>query len=511
MPAPWYEGLLLHRSFLLLPVLFVLASHGEAQASGPVGKTGDPLQTSDYNIDLHRGPVLASSRVVGLAGAYEAIAEGVSGFAFNPAAVATRRPWSTSWFDWEMGAGFTLPANLSDYDFDNNGDESFNSNAAFFGSGGLGLQFGHFGIGMQINLELYQVESAKQDDILNLTAVDVALLTGYGFLDGQLVLGASIALHDVGIDRATVIGGDNNKASSIAASRGVALGVGLLWAPPYAPLRIGVSTRLSPPASWQDETKPVCKPPRCEQVGEDFIADGTYYLPRALSLPTEIRAGIAVQLLRRMNLPWVDPRDEAINEERRAKSIIAYARNARRDLHRHRKASAKKRGRSSALVDKEFSKREGPQRNAEEELISEARAKDRKRRLAPYKRFRREKVLLTTGVKITLPAENAIGLDSFLTQTVERSGEYVTAQPHAAVEAEVWPRYLVARLGSYVEPSRFAKGLERVHFTTGFDVHIPLTWDVAGLFEEAQSFRVGGAFDYTARYVGWGLSAGVWR
>ncbi len=499
------------RSSLLLLALCLLANAGEAHAGGPLGKTGDPLQTSNYNIDLHRGPVLASSRVVALAGSYEAIAEGVSGYAFNPAAVAARVPWSTSWFDWEVGGGFTLPANLSGYDFDNNGDDSLNSNAAFFGSGGFGLKFGHFGVGMQIDLELYQVESAQQEDILNLTAVDVSFLTGYGLLDGEVVLGASFVLHDVGIDRATVIGGDNNQTSSIGASRGAALGLGLLWAPPYAPFRLGVSTRLSPPASWQDDDKPVCKPPRCEQVGEDFIADGTYYLPRTLSLPTEIRAGIAVQLLRRMNLPWVHPRKETNNDELRAKSIIAYARNARRDLHGQRKANAKKRGESAEPLDKEFSRREGPLRRAEEKLINEARAKDRKRRLAPYKSLRRERVLLTAGVKVTLPAENAIGLDSFLTQIVERSGEYVTAQPHAAVEAEVWPRYLVARLGSYVEPSRFAKGLERVHVTTGFDVRIPVEWDVAGLFDEAQSFRLGGAFDYTARYVGWGLSAGVWR
>ena len=50
------------------------------RAAGPIGVDGEAITTSEYTIDLHRGPVLAGTRVVGLAGGYVAIAEGVAGY-----------------------------------------------------------------------------------------------------------------------------------------------------------------------------------------------------------------------------------------------------------------------------------------------------------------------------------------------------------------------------------------------------------------------------------------------
>ena len=90
-------------------------------------------------------------------------------------------------------------------------------------------------------------------------------------------------------------------------------------------------------------------------------------------------------------------------------------------------------------------------------------------------------------------------------------GEVVTVQPHGALETEVWPGYLVLRGGSYLEPSRFRDIPLRVHGTGGLDIRIPTEWSVFGLLDDDTTFRVGGAVDFSKRYFGWGVGAGIWR
>ena len=214
-----------------------------------------------------------------------------------------------------------------------------------------------------------------------------------------------------------------------------------------------------------------------------------------------------------MNLPWRHPDDEPPHwsAARKVEQQIANGRHARRDKFERALAAAKSRGQNTAVLEATYAEEERKRRHEELERIEQAAKRDRRRRLAPYKRLRREKTLLSAGVKITLPNEDAVGVDSFLTQVVERSGQFVTVQPQLGVETEVLPGYVVIRAGSYLEPSRFKEGLERVHFTGGADVHIPVQWDIFGLVDEETTFRVGGAIDRTARYFAWGLTGGIWR
>src|SRR6476661_7927210 len=63
---------------------------GVAHAGGPLGPNGAPITTSDYTLDLFQGPVLASSRVTAMGGAYSGLAEGAEGIPFNAAAASQR-------------------------------------------------------------------------------------------------------------------------------------------------------------------------------------------------------------------------------------------------------------------------------------------------------------------------------------------------------------------------------------------------------------------------------------
>ena len=89
----------------------VLAGAGvvsSAHAAGPLGSNGAPITTSAYSIDLYQGAVSAGNRVMGLGGAYVALAEDVDGDLQNPAAPAVRPFFSIDHFDYWLGLGLTF-------------------------------------------------------------------------------------------------------------------------------------------------------------------------------------------------------------------------------------------------------------------------------------------------------------------------------------------------------------------------------------------------------------------
>jgi hypothetical protein len=492
-------------------------------------RDGQPIDTSDYTIDLHQGPVLSGARVVGLSGAYTSVAEGIQGYHFNPAAVAYRVPWSQTWFDWGLDGGFTLPAGVTEFDFDNNGKAGFNNSTALYLNGGLGFNLGDWGIGLTADWQLYQVNGAPDVDgnaqTLNINVWRALLVAGYGFLDNELVIGIGAATNFVNIERALVVGGSNNEGRNIATVNGPSFHAGVLWAPTYAPVRLGSGLRYALPPSLKPDARPECIEPQCMRVprdggGEDFIIDGdegpqfARYLPRTLSLPTEIYLGATFQLFRPLNFGWVNPSDDGGRSPLvdKLEADIQRAREERKQQRDQLVAAAKKEGRDGELRE-DLMDKELDLQDAEDDQVDEL---ERTYRLLPYKAMPRGKLMLIGGVRITMDTENGVGLDSFIEGVVERSGESITAQPHAAIEGEAWPGYLVLRGGSYIEPSRFAGVPPRIHGTGGLDIRIPIEWSVFGLLDDDNTFRVGGAIDVGVSqdkltYLGWGVSAGIWR
>jgi hypothetical protein len=474
---------------------------------------GQPIQTSDYTIDLHQGPVLAGARVVGLSGAYAPIAEGVAGYQFNPAAVAHRVPWSQTWFDWDFDAGFTLPTSLTEFDFDNNGRDGFSNSTALFLNGGFGVQLGDAGIGVTADWQLYQVDGAEQT--LNINIWRILLVGGYGFFDNELIAGLGVASNIVTVDRAVNLESSDNTERRIGSVIGPTFHAGVLWAPSYAPLRIGASARYGLPPSAQADARPTCNPPQCAIVDSDFIVDQgsafERYLPRTIALPTEIYFGAAFQLFRPLNFGWHNPHDQRSLYFDALDRKLDAARAERKAQRDRQLAEAERDHKDVRALSTELDDREDTLQGDEDDRLDDAEEAERQLRLMPYKAMQREKLLLIAGARVTLPSENGVGLDSFLAGTTERSGERVTLQPHGAIETEVWPGYLVLRGGSYLEPSRFAGVAPRLHGTGGLDIRIPIEWSVFGVLDDDTTFRVGGAIDYSSTYFGWGVTAGIWR
>lgn len=475
----------------------MFALTGSARAQSKLGPAGSPITTSNYGVDLYQGPVLATARITGLAGAYVAIAEGTEGIAFNPAAVSLRPVYSTTYVDYDLTAGATLPSSVIGTDFDNDGRKGFHYEKFIWGSLGGTLQIGKLGIGAVLAAQQYELGSPSGGSSVlpgGTEAVDGLIVrilrfdavASYGFFDEQLHLGAGLrlaALYGIGNGRAIVPSndgsvtlGDKLGERMLFATQGIGAQLGALWTPHSLPLRVGVAVR-SPILSEVDEEGSRIRP---DSSGNRSIGD--FYLPRRVDLPWEIEWGTSWQIGKRVyNARWQNE-DHLIGPE----------------------------------VEKE---RRTNKKGIKEPAFKAARRILQRRAVA----LPRPILLLSSSAVVTGPVADAVGFESMLEKRVQRSGERATLGLRFGAEAEVIPRWLILRLGSYLEPTRFrASAIDssvqgelpnprpRLHGTAGVQVKL-FKWDVFGLFPETSEWRISLAGDVARQYFGWGVGLGLWH
>jgi hypothetical protein len=453
--------------------LFVLYFSSAVDAAGPLGAEGSRIQTSDYRVDLFQGPVLASSRITALSGAFTAIGEGTEAIPFNPAAASFRPPYSTTKNDWDLTAGLTLPSSVTNTDFDNNGKVGFRYDKFFFASAGGLYQFGRLGLGLILGFQNYSlgvlgqpIPLAGSDRVVatfSVRLIRIEPVLSYALLDNQLHLGGGLRMAAFyGVGETGVVGGRTDQEVELLNSNTLGAQVGALWAPHNLPLRVGGAARTPMTALERD-------PGRITPNAEGDSVVGNVYLPNRVDLPWEVELGAAVQLWKRpFNIPWHD------------EAQVPPA-----DTERYRQTQAN---------GAEESQRKGAHR-----LL-----------MSRYNEIPRERVTLMVSTLVSGPVQNAVGFESMLTQTVERSGEQTVVTVRGGVESEVIPSWLVVRGGSYLEPSRYRAGESRVHGTAGFALRV-LRWSVFGLFDDDTLFRFSGAVDLSRDYFGWSVGAGLFR
>lgn len=452
---------------LLLCPAAVALSHS-AFAGGPLGAQGSPIQTSNYTLDLFQGPVLASSRVTGMGGAYSALADGAEGIPFNAAAASQRYAYSTTKTDWELTGGITFPASVASTDFDNNGRTGFGYRNFVWATGGGFLQHDHWGFGASVSLQNYSL-GAPQKLALDGTGVNdltirifkVDAVASYGFLDDQLHIGG-------GLRGAVFNAVDTSQVEKLLlGTYGIGAQGGVLWRPHHLPMRLGGTIR-SPVIGTITSSPNVMRDPA---TGDHVV--GKFYLPSGVDLPWEAEWGVAVQLgPRPLNIQWADEDkldDPEVEEERR--TIPATSKDP-----------------------------------AHLEPAYKAARRVLRRR---YRAVPREKVLLSFSMLVTGPTKGAVGVESMLTQVIDRSGERSSVTLRGGTEVEVVPNRLQLRAGSYMEPTRFRESTARLHATTGFELRT-IDWSVFGIFPEDNAFRVSGAVDFSRGYFGWSLGLGSW-
>lgn len=96
---------------------------------------------------------------------------------------------------------------------------------------------------------------------------------------------------------------------------------------------------------------------------------------------------------------------------------------------------------------------------------------------------------------------DTVGLDGWFAQEAQPAGRELSVSVHLGVQGEVIENLMVARLGGYLEPSRFAETDPRPHATGGLDFR---------LFELIWEWRAGFAFDIARDFNQLTLSGGFW-
>ena len=187
----------MHRALVALVVAWL-----PLVANAQLGPDGSPIDTSNYSVDLSRGVVVSSSRVVGLSGAATSLAQGVEGGLQNPSAVAYRGAQWPDWYDYWLALSFTYP--FQSGDFYNSGravgDASrVAEDSTFFLIPGVYCQMWNFGIGLTIDAQFIKLQRAtdpktNRSDSTRLRFTTFHNQAGYGFLDGQLIIGAGLRI-----------------------------------------------------------------------------------------------------------------------------------------------------------------------------------------------------------------------------------------------------------------------------------------------------------------------------
>ena len=481
-----------------LPILLALAVASNARAELPAD--GQAIKTNHYGIDLYQGPVLAGTRVVGLAGAFVAIGEGVEGNTQNPAAPAVRVPWSNAHFDLDLGFGVTFPATLKNSDFFNSGrrtDLPKGTTGGFvFLNFAANLQLGKWGFGITSDLQEYALNGAgtvvqPSDQVVAQISVTHFQLAR-AFADGQIIVGVGDRVATLAVQHQNAFTASQQDLFSTV---GNGYELGFLLRPNGEQFRIGGAYRSEVNSRASGNTIP-------EPVSN-------LYLPERVTVPWDLDLGMAIQFgPRPLNPRWVDP----VLELERIRRFLHW-RQLERDRYRRFEL---------ARVASTHGDVDAAARALDAELATEATLDDAtlsravddvdteiRRQVTAMQRFH---VLIVSSIVVSGTAQEAVGVESFLERTAQRSGAALSYSPRVGLETETAPNWLRLRAGSYLEPSRFPSNRDgaRVHGTLGFDEKL-FPWAGFGLFHEGTQWRVGGSLDAARNYFGWSVAIGVWH
>jgi len=406
-----------------------------------------PITGNDFEVDAVDGPVLGSSREVGMAGAYTALASGASGAPFNPAAFAAREIYEYEPWAWDVTLSYFFPGVGGANDFFDNGRRGVDTSGFQFADMGGRLQYRNGGAGLLIRTLNYRVPLGTG------TRFDVSLITAhvaaaYGLLDGQLTIGLGVRVANMNV--AVVRGGTRN--DSLVSFTGTGAEAGAILGLANMPFRIGLSARM----------------PVDSRVAPDAVGAGTtqvagLFLPRGVHLPWEIEAGFAWQL-----------GPKPLNSR-----YLRYKRAEPRVL----RALAGQAGAEDAAE------------RAQDEVEREAQVRSRS--------LRRRYLLLSGSLLLIGRTRDGVGLDAFLEQERRPRGQSISFGVRLGAEAEVVPDRLKLRAGFYVEPARQRDVSPRPHVTAGVDLRL---FTVFGY-----TLRGTVTIDGAPRYADFGLGLGIWH
>jgi hypothetical protein len=449
-----------------LATLVALALTAEVRTLAAQDMSSSEFRSNDYAIDLFTGPVLGSPRIVGMAGAYGAIATGIDGSMFNPVGYAERAEEEIDTWEWELTGGIWLGGLFSRNDVDNNGSRKLEAQDAFQFSLGGRLQIGSGGFGISLLSETYELDQSSGAHS-ELSFSTYRFGTAYAFMRGSLVGGVAARGISFSLSDANAPSEDD-----LVSFDGLGAEIGVLLRPAHQ--RYRASTVVRTPVSS-----------RVESESKVMVVDGLrtvrgFVLPEEIRVPWEVDVGFAYQFgARRTNVPWRNPNQlKRELSEKLSKGLYVPPPSNGGPAY-------------PPLPDDEAA-------TLKVAMEHEREAARRYLRHQP-----RRYVLLSGDVLFSGRTARGQGVQAFVAQRREASGRKVSIGVRAGVESEVMENRLKLRGGSYLEPSRFARAHYRPHGTFGSDVRLFDLWE--------WSIRASATLDVAPRYFDWGLSVGLWH
>jgi hypothetical protein len=182
-------------------------------------------------VDPVRGTIKGSTRYIGMAGAFVAIADDTEGVAINPASAAVRLPYSWTAFSYAFGIDFSIATWLPKNDIYNAPADAGKS-GSLFGSLAAIVNYRHAGFGFAAEAEQNAASRQTQGVSTRLSANFglVHLVAAYGYFDGQLELGAGLRLVGFSFDAGQ---------SALPLTAGVGYTAGIVVKPTGQQFRIG--------------------------------------------------------------------------------------------------------------------------------------------------------------------------------------------------------------------------------------------------------------------------------
>lgn len=202
----------------------------------------DAGHAAPTRLDLVRGPIISTSRITGLAGAFTGIALGIDGTPYNPAAFAHRPETSDSWFDWDLGFGLLV---VPGRDVDWNGDGLAPGQLDADRGDGLEFQAVNLGLLLQpgpLGLGAYADIYGWQAGDISVSHLDAHLGAGLALFDGHLVIGLAAHVATLSITSGEVV----------TQLEGTAPALGVLFRPESLPFAFGA--RLRPTILLEPDT-----------------------------------------------------------------------------------------------------------------------------------------------------------------------------------------------------------------------------------------------------------------
>jgi hypothetical protein len=471
--------------------LALVASRGQAQTR----PLPPPIVTNRYNVELFQGPILAPLRITGLGGAYGPYAESSDGIPANAAAPAVREPFSTTHVDYDLAFSVSFPGAFRNTDFNNDGRVGFAYNDYVFYTLGAMVQIGRLGIGVLSDFQRHNLSPNAQatDPRSTLTLGRIHALAGWSFFNNQFIVGGGLRGVWLNIDSTR-----SNQSQNVLRMLGAAPQIGVLIKPDYLPWRIGATFRAPVNTPYQHGGSVVTDASGVERAVGLAVPDNVY-------LPWELQAGFAIQVgPRPLNPKWINPS----TQESQTRQGLRRARKARRMAREAELSSVPDPAERERHAD-QFAREEAYLQQEEDLRLAKLEDQMKSERRARYWNWPREYILIVADALVTGSTPNAVGLESFLSQLSQRSGERTTVTPRLGLEGEPVVGTLKMRVGTYLEPARYTGTSARQHFTFGFDIRV-FEFKGYGILAPA-TYRISAVTDLAPRYENFGVSFGGWH